>query len=172
MTEAILLFREHLNISWSTIEKISSKQHPYWIDNWLQASYELIVEAYCNNVSDCGLCLDYYGNGAEDYDDSLPPSLRKSPKRITYANLEATHTIICKPKVTGALNNFITNEELLFPKQGLVFGRLLGKKAKALGICPNFDVVELADSLAPEYSYFDIDELEFWLVPLSSDMRK
>jgi hypothetical protein len=173
VNEAFDFFREFLNVSWNTIEIFSKDKSFEWSHNWLQANYEMIVEYYCNQISSEPVCLDYYGNGAEDFDISLPAEMRVSPQRVSYTDVEVSHTIICKPKYGKRIKEVIHDKEVGFPFKGLIFGNLIrfDTVKHELGSGP-FNVVEIDDPQLPSPLFFNVLDLDFYVVPLENGFKK
>ena len=83
------IFRRFLNASWPQVEFVigSIKQPDFWLGDWYQANWELIVEAQLCATPD--ETLEIYGDGA----DCNSPS-----SRVWLPDAKPTHVIRCGAK--------------------------------------------------------------------------
>jgi hypothetical protein len=168
----ILDFRVFLNTSWPSIKKfINGSVNDEWLSAWLQANFEMIVEAECNSLTDSVVILDYYGEGTEGLDWFLPENIEGQP-RVSLVGVKPSHTIVCLPKVGNSAAHSITGELIYFPRGGFVFGQLMGMKNNLLGIVPNFEHVELDDESSPNFSYIAVSDVDFMLVEINDERKK
>lgn len=172
LNDAIEYFRRFINESWNEVQKIASEYPQQWLDNWLQANFELIIEEYCNQHSKECVVLDFYGNGAEDFDALIPPNMRVSPQRVTFPSSPVTHTITCTPKDDRKILELYSHEAIKLTSDELVLGELVSFSEGKLQFKPEFNAIEGKTASFNRPIYILIADLDFWLTPISGVNKK
>jgi hypothetical protein len=138
--ELVLNYREFLVASWPTLNVVLShldwNDSPYFVDDWLQANWELLVEAQLEDVS-----LPAYG-----FDQS--PEARYSKVGCT-----PTHRVIC---------TFIHGEDMSIYSFLCFSGSDEKYKSRQ---APPFDLVYVEGSSSHDRQLFPSKDVEFSVAP-------
>lgn len=136
INQAIVNFRNFLIYCWPSIEKVFEHldwdNSPYFLEEWMQANWELLVE---KQVLETDQLLTSYG-----YD-------RSSACRYINADKVITHSVVCKkksePNARYYFRYFITKDEITFK------------------MAPPFDLVEVEDIKSGDRFKVSFDDVEF-----------
>lgn len=82
--------------------------------DWLQASWELLVEGLLRWPE--GLVLEPYGDGAD---------CNGASSRILYPELLATHRVVCRPREGTVVNDLLNKRRLDMTRGSVVFDRFV-----------------------------------------------
>lgn len=134
--EIILNYRNFLVVSWSCLSEILNEldwdESPYFLDEWMQANWELLVEKQIDEVD----TLASYG-----YDGS-------SACRYSDKNRTVTHRVIC----------WETEEET---ETKYIFLCFVTKKDGAYEIAPPFDYVSVENFATRERLALPLNKVKF-----------
>ncbi|MBS4042942.1 MAG: hypothetical protein KGZ59_03925 [Chitinophagaceae bacterium] len=123
-------FRLFILSSWDSFllfnEPESTRRFEENTDNWLQANWEVLVEAKLTGVNEF---LEAYGNGAD---------CNSSSSRICYADKLPTHRIKC---ANTTIRDIIKNKKIVI--ENMYFDRFISIENKYPIVVPPFDYVLL-----------------------------
>jgi len=132
-----------------------------YIYNWLQASWELLVERMILQPKNY---LEVYGEGADLYGSS---------SRISFSDSLPTHRIRCKSKHSPTVKDLLSGEYI--NPNDLFFEELVGFSDGYYNIQPPFNFVlckgiTSKDNKVLSTDYvFRFEELDFWVELLQAD---
>lgn len=139
--QLITNFRNFLIISWPSLMKIMEHldwdDSPYFLDEWMQANWELLVEMH---ILEAGQLLAPYG-----YNNS--PACRYTQK-----DNSLTHRVICKKKSDSEFRH--------------IFLCFKSKTGKTFKIEPPFDFVGVEDIETGDRLSVEFEGLEFSVEPI------
>ena len=135
--QLILNFQQFMLACWPHLTQIMQNldwdNDPYFVDNWIQANWELMVEKQLDRER---ITLLPYGY------DSSPNS------RYTRVGASATHRVMCKLKDT---------------ENWLAFVSFISKAGHELKLEPPFDYVCVKNLNTNETTLWLIDDVEFFI---------
>lgn len=145
-SELIENFRSFLISSWPSVSKILEQldwdSSPYFLDIWIQANWEHLVEEH---LLDDGQFLRPYG-----YNSS--PGCRTSGNGCA-----STHQVTCVSKIRSYANL-------------CVFLTFVAKKGSAWKIEPPFDHVDVEDFKTGKRYTIPIEEVDFIVKPIDEEI--
>lgn len=171
LKELIISFSEFLNVSAVLIIELNKNDKiQYFLENWLQANWEMIVEHFVCQESGKSILLKKYGEGADDLFDSLLVQ-QTYYQRVSLPSMHPTHKIVCFPAKDN-LKCLSSKELINFSTKGLEFKQLYSTdiEGKFVSFAKPFNKVllaEIPDKDGEEYpleSVALIDDLIFTLV--------
>ncbi len=144
INQLIINFRSFLIACWPNISKILEQLDwdgsPYFLDNWMQANWELIVET---QTLELGQLLSPYG-----YKSS-------SKCRYTYKNAKLTHRVTCKKNGSSEPQyNFLC---------------FVSKKDGVFKIEPPFDFIDVEDIKTGDRLSLAFGEMDFSIEKINND---
>lgn len=138
--DLVLNFKCFMISSWPQLENIMGNldwdDQPYFLDDWLQANWELIVE---RQLEIEGIVLPAYGYNQD------------TEARYTKVGFSETHKVVCN--IAGV------DKEKLFLK-------LVSKSDAGFSLEPPFDHVLVKGIGNKELEYYNIGDVKFSLVKL------
>ena len=158
IVDAVLFeYLKFLNSSWPAANDFGKRflQHEEFIDDWLQANWELMVESV---LLDGAGYLEVYGDGAEINDPS---------SRILRPEELPTHKIGCRRKGLTNPYNLVNNQQIDLHEMGfwgfVHWDGLVYRKE------PEFNAVLF--ETASDIAIVKVEDLEFVVLPLNSFSR-
>jgi len=129
---AVRLFQSFLQESWDSAQEFLGKSEETvgLVDDWLQANWELLVEAAV--CPEPGQFLEFYGEGAD---------CNGASSRVWMPEAQPTHRIYCVPKEGGAVLDVLTAEPIAMNRWA--FGQLVNWDGERYGQGKPFDHVLL-----------------------------
>ena len=114
---SVAAFRAAVTAAWPAVTSLvePGRRVPL-LDDWLQAMWEMLVEASLSVHRANSLFLETYGEGA----DCNPRS-----SRVYSPNATATHAIRCVPRVGTAVPDALSGRNVVFPDGGLPLDRFV-----------------------------------------------
>lgn len=96
VSDLVSVYRNFLNASWEIVEKHSRlTRDENFMDNWLQANWEMFLEGELSRRAGSAAVLDHYGQGAEDLVYGIPREL-ECFDRVSLPTARPNHTVVCK----------------------------------------------------------------------------
>jgi|GEM_PF-3058969 len=141
VSNEIMNFHNFLNQSWPGLSKILENldwdNKPYFLDEWLQANWELLVE---QQILEKNQFLVPYGYDVENLECRYNKQVSK-----------VTHRIIC-------------NTKDFKQKQDNIFLSFVNKNEKSFSIAPPFNSVSLKDKHTGKILNKPFENLEFFII--------
>ena len=152
VNEVVLGFRRFLNESMpSIIDLTAQSDGQASLGDWMQANWELLVEANVLNTNS-GEYLDIYGEGAD---------CSASSSRVWQPEALPTHKIICRSKDGRSIYDILTGDQI--SQTELDFDQFVSWNGEKYGEKPPFDFVLLNNE--KDILVVNLDELVFDKVP-------
>jgi len=133
LEKAIIAFRTLLLQFWGELSLYpSSDDNEVFVQNWLQANWELLVESAF--PAEQGVFLEVYGDGADCNGES---------SRVLYPDKLPNYSVYCQLKENEVGIDRISNEEVVFSEKGMPFDRFVAIEKGWYFERPPFDHVLL-----------------------------
>lgn len=167
INDLIEKFRALLVSSWPVVRACESTSGDGdFLNNWLEANWEMILEGELSRRAGRLVVLEPYGHGAEDLFHGIPDGVEIFD-RVSLPTLRPNHVVVCTPKA-GVCLNPVTGAPLPARTEGYpIFGfGCIGGNGRFEFSAP-FDVCVLKDG---EFERLcGAAQLDYWLVPNNRD---
>jgi hypothetical protein len=114
--DIILRFSQFLSVGWpvtfETAGMLKQLDTNEFMSDWMQANWEILVEAPCKELLGFDVFLEPYGEGA---DCNTQSSRVYSPEAV------ATHRILCTPRKGNRIDDLLTKDSINNPDKAVIF---------------------------------------------------